>query len=493
VAAASEFAYDQIPYLYRPIPETHPDRMATLATLFGMNPPDPSRCRLLELGCGDGANLLPMASTLPQGLFVGCDLAKTAIDKALADSSALGLRNTIFLQADLSDLPADLGEFDYIVAHGLYSWVPERVRRNILSICESRLAPQGVAYISYNVYPGAHLRDMLRGMLLYHTAGAADMPETTRLATGFLEMVASVGTPARILKEEVDRLRSRPASSLFHDEMSDVSVPLYFHEFVEQAAEHGLQYLSETDFSSTQARSFPEAARDALETVAAGDAIRKEQYMDFLRCRRFRQTLLCRRDVALATPFPEERLSRCYIAAQLSPSAGDREPGQDAAATQFSGRSEYRVTTDHPFYREALLLLADLWPLPAPFGDLLDRTRRSLGETREDDAATLARLVAELYATGAAHLSLSPPPFTVQVSEKPVAFPLARFQARNQTWVSNLRHGPVRIEDEVARRMLTLLDGTRDHDAIARELDVPLEGVREGLARLARTALLVEP
>lgn len=491
MAAASEFAYDQIPYLYRPIPETHPDRIAALATLFGMNPASPANCRVLELGCGDGANLLPMASTLPQGLFVGCDLAKTAIDKALADSPALGLRNTIFLQADLSDLPADLGEFDYIIAHGLYSWVPERVRRNILSLCDSRLAPQGVAYISYNVYPGSHLRDMLRGMLLYHTAGAADMREKTRLAAGLLEMLAASGTASRTLSEEVDRLRSRPASSLFHDEMSDVSVPLYFHEFVEQAAEHGLQYLSEADFSSTQDRSFPEAARDALETVAAGDVIRKEQYLDFLKCRRFRETLLCRREVALARPFPEENLSRCYVAAQLRPSSGDPEPGQDAAA-KFAGRSDYRVTTDHPFYRAALLVLADLWPLPVPFGDLLDRARRSLGEAHEDDAATLARLVTELHATGAAHLTLSPPGFTLQVSEKPVAFPLARFQARDQDWVTNLRHGPVKIEDELARRVLTMLDGTRDQDSIARELDVSLEGLREGLARLARAALLVE-
>jgi len=121
--------------------------------------------------------------------FVGCDLAKTAIDKALADSAALGLGNTIFLQADLSDLPADLGEFDYIIAHGLYSWVPERVRRNILATCESRLTPQGVAYISYNAYPGAHLRDMLRGMLLYHTDGVADMREKTRMAAGLLDML----------------------------------------------------------------------------------------------------------------------------------------------------------------------------------------------------------------------------------------------------------------------------------------------------------------
>ncbi len=491
MTAPSEFSYDQIPYLYRPIPDTHPDRMATLATLFGMNPADPASCRVLELGCGDGANLMPMACTLPHGLFVGCDLAKTAIDKALADSAALGLGNTIFLQADLSDLPADLGEFDYIIGHGLYAWVPERIRRNILSLCESRLAPHGVAYISYNVYPGAHLRDMLRGMLLYHTAGAADMREKARLATGFLEMLASAGTPSRTLSEEVDRLRSRPASSLFHDEMSDVSLPLYFHEFVEQATEHGLQYLSEADFSSTQARSLPEAVRAALESVAAGDAIRKEQYLDFMKCRRFRETLLCRQDVTLARPFPEVNLSRCYVAAQLRPSSGDPEPGRDAAV-QFSGRSDYRVTTDHPFYRAALLLLADLWPLPVPFGELVDRVRRSLGETREDDAATLARLVAELYATGAAHLTVSPPRFTVQVSEKPVAFPLARFQARTQDWVANLRHGPVKIEDEVARRLLTLLDGTRHQDAIARELDVSLEGLREGLSRLARAALLVE-
>jgi cyclopropane fatty-acyl-phospholipid synthase-like methyltransferase len=65
--------YDVVRYPGHAFPQTHPDRLAALAVLFGLDAPPPAGCRLLEIGCGDGGNLLPMAVGLPHATVVGFD------------------------------------------------------------------------------------------------------------------------------------------------------------------------------------------------------------------------------------------------------------------------------------------------------------------------------------------------------------------------------------------------------------------------------------
>ena len=183
------FAYDQVLYPGVPLPQTHPDRLATIAGLFGMTPAAAPNCRVLELGCGDGGNLIPMALTLPASVFTGIDLAEPAIARGCALANTLGLENITLRHLDLMRMGPDLGEFDYgvfdyIIAHGLYSWVPPEVRDQLLSLCRAHLAPQGVAYVSYNAGPGFARRRMFREMMLLprarrrrsHTARRAGCP-----------------------------------------------------------------------------------------------------------------------------------------------------------------------------------------------------------------------------------------------------------------------------------------------------------------------------
>jgi len=146
------FAYDQVLYPALPFAQTHPDRLVTIARLFGMAAAHPERCRVLEIGSSDGGNLIPMALALPESNFTGIDLAERAVARGCAMIDALGLGNIRLQQMDLMHAGAEMGEFDYIIAHGVYSWVPPEVRDHLLSICRTNLAPQGVAYISYNCY-----------------------------------------------------------------------------------------------------------------------------------------------------------------------------------------------------------------------------------------------------------------------------------------------------------------------------------------------------
>ncbi len=182
--------YDEVTYPGWPFPQAQPERLATLARLFGMAPADPAGCRMLELGCGDGGNALAVACAWPGARVVGIDLAPSAIDRGRALAAEAGIANVDLRVGDIARLPADLGEFDYVVAHGVYSWVPEPVRAALLDACRRHLAPQGVAFVSYNVLPGGHLRRMLREMLLMHVEEIEDPGRRCVAAREFLSWIA---------------------------------------------------------------------------------------------------------------------------------------------------------------------------------------------------------------------------------------------------------------------------------------------------------------
>lgn len=147
-------SYDETPYPGRAYAHPHPDYMAVLATLLGLNPPPVACCRVLEIGCASGANLIPMALSLPGASFIGIDISPRQIAEGQRTIDALGLTNITLLVRDLQEVGDELGQFDYIIAHGVYSWAPAPVRDRLMALTKRCLAPNGIAYISYNTYPG---------------------------------------------------------------------------------------------------------------------------------------------------------------------------------------------------------------------------------------------------------------------------------------------------------------------------------------------------
>ena len=128
--AALAEKYDAVAYQGQSNALSHPDRMAVVATLYGLAPPSVATCRVLEFGCSDGANLLPMAASLPDGQFVGCDLSPRAIAAARQAAAELGLANVTFVTGDLSELPE---------ARRLLVGSGERARRDV---CPGRTEAQ---------------------------------------------------------------------------------------------------------------------------------------------------------------------------------------------------------------------------------------------------------------------------------------------------------------------------------------------------------------
>lgn len=162
-------SYEDLLYEGVALPGTHPQHLALIGRLAGMEPAPANRCRVLELGCGTGGNIVPMAYGLPGSEFTGIDLSPAEIDYAQGFADELGLKNLTLRQMDIRDVEASGGEYDYIIAYGVYSWVPQDVQASLLRLCRKQLAPQGIALISYNVYPGWHMRMASRQMMMYHS------------------------------------------------------------------------------------------------------------------------------------------------------------------------------------------------------------------------------------------------------------------------------------------------------------------------------------
>jgi SAM-dependent methyltransferase len=211
-ASATPTSYDLVPYWGHPYRESHPDQLATVARLFGLTTPAVDKARVLELGCASGANLIPAAVSVPGATFLGIDLSLRQIDEGRRTIAALGLANIELVQGSIDTIGAEHGQFDYIICHGVYSWVPRNIQDHILRVCSRNLAAEGIAYVSYNTYPGWFMRGMVRRMMGFHARRFADPATQLEQARALLDFLsrASTGVDATyhaLLSREINILR----------------------------------------------------------------------------------------------------------------------------------------------------------------------------------------------------------------------------------------------------------------------------------------------
>jgi SAM-dependent methyltransferase len=494
--------YDRFPYLSFPFPQSHPDRLATIGWLFGMAPAPVERCRVLEVGCASGGNVIPMAASLPESEFVGIDFSPVQIAEGVKDVEALGLANLRLLPMDIVDFPEAMGEFDYIIAHGVYSWVPEAIQDRLLALCSRHLAPAGIAYVSYNTLPGWRVRSVVRDALIYHTRGIDDPAQRAAQARAVLEFLAEgvkgdtsgYGTTVR---QEAEHLRKQQDYYILHEHLENVNLPVYFHEFVERAARHDLGYLGEADFGSMLGSGFPPQVLETLARVAP-DVVNREQCIDFLRGRTFRETLLVRRGVQLTRKVSPIRVMSLSIASKARP-VRPAPDVQSTAIEEFRTPDGKGMSTPSRLAKAAMVALAERWPLATTFDELHATARGKVASTNastEEERARLASEMLQCYAAGVVELHNAPSPFVLDVGDRPEASAVARLQAARGAPATNLKHEHGSFNADTLRLFL-LLDGKRTRSEIAAEVwpGVPpadsLAELDRALRMLARLALMV--
>jgi methyltransferase-like protein/2-polyprenyl-3-methyl-5-hydroxy-6-metoxy-1,4-benzoquinol methylase len=462
-------SYDELPYGDNCFPDTHPDYLATVGRLYGIDTPPVATCRVLELGCAGGGNLLPMAQELPGARFIGVDLSSRQIDSGKGLVDRLGLRNVELLAMSIMEVDERFGSFDYIICHGVYSWVPEEVRDKILEVCSSRLNPDGIAYLSYNTYPGWHSRGMVRDMMAFHIRGATSAIDRVEKARDLLENVVRVlpdqsSSYARILRTEGEFLRGVANSYLYHEHLEETNHPVYFRDLVGLARAKGLQYLAEARTPGLL-DNLPAEARDLVESWSE-DRLAAEQYLDFLCNRTFRRSILCLADRERLELPSSDLVSSCWVNSNVIPVSADPEVASDAPEEFRRPDDAAGLTTNNPLVKAALVAIHEGRHRPLAFADLRARVEARLGIPLDDEASLgLNRSLLRCFLSNLVELHVSPPRFTVDPPERPVASPLARVQAESGGRVTNLRRRTVEL-GEFERLVIRQLDGQHDGRAI---------------------------
>lgn len=465
-------SYDEVPYVSYAYPQTHPDHLATLATLSGMHPPPVAQCRVLELGCASGGNLIPMAYSLPHSEFIGIDLSAHQIAEGQAALDELGLKNVRLQHGNILDITLDFGQFDYIIVYGIYSWVPPEVQAKILEVCRHNLTPDGVAYVSYNVYPGWHFNRIIREAILYHTGQKAEPQQRIEQARAILDFLAETSAEdelhGQFLRRMNEFLRSMYDSYLFHDFMEEINEPVYFHQFIEAANRQGLQYLANAEFV-TPGKVPPQATETLFEVTQ--EIVEVEQYLDFLTNRAFRETLLCRQEISLQRTLETDALRTLKIAANVQPD----HPTASLLSTEeetFRSADGTALSTSHPLTKAAFLLLAEQWPHAIPFDRLvtlaLSTLKLAAGSEAEltpwiGNGQTLAQNILTAYSQSFSLVELHThvPDFVTEISDRPLVSATARYQLQHNLPITNLYHRRVDV-DALLQYLIPYLDGSRD-------------------------------
>src|SRR5215472_8789271 len=190
--------YDLVPYESYPFPRSHIRHLHAIGRLFALTPPAPDGCRVLELGGASGGNLIPVAIDHPGSHFLGIDLSARQIEAGQRQIADLGLKNIELRTGSIVDIDAGIGAFDYIIAHGVFSWVPPAVREKLLAVCRDCLAPQGIALVSHNTLPGWSPWQSLRETIRHHSRHITDPLETARAACSN-PCTARAGSTARLI------------------------------------------------------------------------------------------------------------------------------------------------------------------------------------------------------------------------------------------------------------------------------------------------------
>jgi methyltransferase-like protein len=297
-----------------------------------------------------------------------------------------------------------------------------------------------------------------------------------------------------LLLREVDySFATKSDAAIFHDDLAEVNAPVYFHQFIEHAARHGLQFLSEAEYFDTQEFNFPPAAAQQLRRLSEHDPIAREQYLDLLEGRSFRQTLLCHREVQLAPSLQADSARQFHIKSQARPVS--TEPDLESEAVEeFRGPKESSISTSFPLAKAALVYLGQIYPRSTTFNELFANACEMLGRSSppndmdSHEVQSLAELMIKTYGAGITKFHLHQPKFALIPGERPLASPLARLQAEHGSTITTLLYDTVKLDDLLGRKLLMLLDGTRDRRAVLKDFsqiiqqsisDSPPESSRE--------------
>lgn len=463
---SSSTSYDVLPYVSLPIPYTQPGRLAALGLLFGLSPPDASRAQVLELGCASGGNIVPLAHRYRDATFTGIDLSARQVADGKARIASFNLPNIRLLAGDLAHTELDGGPFDYILCHGVMSWVPAAVQNAIFRICRERLSSDGLAVISYNVLPGWHTRQAVRDICIRAASSEKDPIQRVRKARRALKLVAGAsdgGDPYGLaVRSEAERLVKQPASYILGEYLSQTNTPFYFRELAHRAARAGLTYVCEGDLTASIPAAVAPGAGEALKALGEECGLAEQEAADFLSGRTFRRSIFMKSRAGTSPTFSlfRDRMSGLHISSPLRLGPGQRNSSH-ASFRDHRGRT---FATDSATLREALVRLGEAYPSTLGLATIAAEVAGAAKPAKTADA--IGKALLKLAAQGRATLSTLPLACGGAHDPTPKLWPFAAAEiAQGQPWMTTLRHTGALVPPLLSE-LAPHLDGQNNHAAL---------------------------
>ena len=311
--------YKELGYKSYPFPFTTPAYLEAYGTLVGLKPPTAKTARVLELGATYGGNIISQAAHNPEATFVGIELSQDQVEKGNKIIGDAKLDNVSLVQGDILNFDESMGTFDYIIAHGFYSWISDEMKDKLLDIISNHLADNGIAYVSYNTYPGWHTMEEVRQLMLFANRGHDESTHKEKVLRG--KTVGSL-VGAQILN--YDNLKERNSKFLGalrsvmqkddyyvgHDHLEPHNDPCYLYQFNDHLKANNLAYVGDADLTLSMVRTYDESIADKLEQLAPNSQADQEQYLDFMLDTTFRKSIICKasaaKDISYAVSNPAE-------------------------------------------------------------------------------------------------------------------------------------------------------------------------------------------
>jgi SAM-dependent methyltransferase len=463
-------AYDAMPYPTAAEPRLHVENLRVRAVLNGYHAVPPETARVLEIGCSNGFNLAPMAEQYPNAFFLGLDYAATAIETGNACVRDAGLGNIELRCMDLRETAAmdaerEFGQFGYIIAHGVYSWVPEDVRAALWALARKVLAPQGILHVSYNALPGWYAAQATRDFAGFLHEKSGDRVQALEAAWGAFGVLGTYAESEHPFAMEAARIRNRPLNVLAHDEWNEFCEPFYLTQVVRRAQEEGFRYVAEAGLHlPSDLRKHAEVSRMVLD-LSGGDPLLQLQLLDFTAMRRFHDTLFTHAGQAPAKRHIANTLLDCWARSDIR-FVGTAENG--ARVYEHSGG--VRITSGHPL----LCALADALEAAAPgeilLGEFLADQYPGVGKKDPQVTLQFGQMIIRLMEGAVISTRLSETPVARTVAERPRVARFARLQMGREGRAANAYHLCRTVPEPWKRALFVLLDGTRDREQLVAEL-----------------------
>lgn len=387
----------------------------------------------------------------PGAEFIGIDLSRKQVAAGRARIAKLGIKNIELQCKSFTELSQDVGTFDYIICHGVFSWVERPLQQAIFEITRELLAPEGIAYISYNVLPGWRMMQPVRDAVLSQIPPSLDSANRVVASLELLNFLAMAspqdGTYGKSLRQMAERLTQFPRDYFAHEFLEECNEPCTFSDFATRANENGLAYLGDSDLQTMLVGNMGNTIASEILRRANNSIVQTEQLMDLVNGRTFRTSLLVH--AAAGAKLNRNLTADCLDGLHLLSSANLEIKTENGNSTLVvGGRNSFEIKA--PTTKKALEKFIANAPCSSTIDELIGK---------QADRAEIKSSFYNLMLIGVIVPLTEPVKVASASAKKPKATKLAIIDAELASpFTTNMRHESVTL-DAASRFILLGMNG----------------------------------